>query len=961
MVLRNLNAGPSPDRNDEHRLQKAAKANLLDHFYDYLEEPDWLEGVDLYHSGKVQDLKTYEGLILAKVIAANRAEVRLKIHPAGHCIQWIECTCRKNRTLGQYCEHIAAFMIHVDRERPELFGGLDSATPLKPPAPPKKPRAADKALGDLGDGEKKRPLSGATQTIIDHLKGNIHGLSLIGRGPALRVRIEIKPGHLTHYDLGLDAAAGFLRAHPNLDTATQDVRALIVSDEKVEMGTRLTQPDPERIVAERVVMLPLPRNSHISVDPRLTTEQGSYLRIAVGQDSHVQDYLVVPMKTANKFMGTEGFFLPGVGYYKINQLVTSTAWGELPLSKTFKDDDAAELVHRGFAEFAVVGPLYLDSVLQQTTVVEAPKLGNIHIIGEEGGWFRLDLHYGAGKGSISMAALMKQYRGKRRKFIRSGDTWMKIPDFVTAHQWELSDDGESVKVDAMGLMRLKAAVGDFDAFVGSKKAVNEIRNRLEFVPESSSPVLQDTGIHLREYQDMGLRWLWWLFKNGLHGLLADEMGLGKTHQAMALMAAIFKEKPNARFLVICPTTVLDHWTDKIEQFANLLGGVKYHGTRRMSALGEVLGPHATKHTLVTSYGVMLRDIRQLCAQQWDALILDEAHFVKNNDTATYQAACKLPSRIRICLTGTPMENHLGELKNLFDFLVPGYLGSDEYFRQTFMTPLAQGESHETTLALQKLIHPFKMRRTKSQVLKDLPAKVEDLRHCALSDEQVKMYRDVVAMKAQPLIEQLQDEKSPVPYLHVFATLTMLKQICDHPALMTDAPDYKKHHSGKFDLLIELLDEAFGSDHKVVIFSQYVGMIKLITAYLTDKGIGHSVLTGQTRNRGAVIKAFQTDPNLKVFCGSLLAGGIGIDLTAASVVIHYDRWWNATKENQATDRVHRIGQNKNVQVLKLVTRGTLEEKIDRMIQNKRALFEKFLDQDEEVFKTLSRQELIDLLR
>jgi SNF2 family DNA or RNA helicase len=358
---------------------------------------------------------------------------------------------------------------------------------------------------------------------------------------------------------------------------------------------------------------------------------------------------------------------------------------------------------------------------------------------------------------------------------------------------------------------------------------------------------------------------------------------------------------------------------------------------------------------------MLRDVRHLGAQKWEAVILDEAHFVKNNDTATYQAACRLNSRIRVCLTGTPMENHLGELKNIFDFLVPGYLGSDDYFRRNFLTPLERSEKPETELALQKLIHPFKMRRTKENVLPDLPAKVEDLRHCALSEEQVKLYREIVAMKAAPLVQQLQDEANPIPFLHVFATLTMLKQVCDHPALLKDKGDYRQHESGKFELLKELLEEALGSGHKVVIFSQYVGMIEIIRSHLESVGVGHVVLTGQTRNRGDLIKSFQTDPSLKVFIGSLLAGGIGIDLTAANVVIHYDRWWNASKENQATDRVHRIGQIKNVQVLKLVTRGTLEEKIDRMIRSKQALFEKFLDKDEEVFKSLSRQELIDLLQ
>lgn len=946
-------------------MQKATKANLLDHFYDHLEEEDWLSGVDLYQAGRVLDLSTFEGLISGRVqgMTSGKAEVRLKIHPGGHCIQWIECTCRKNRALGQYCEHIAAFMIHVDRERPELFGGLDTSMPLKPPVAPRRPRGIQ-AVAEIDTAAKARA-AGATQTIIDHLKGNIQGVSLLAHGPTLRVRIEIKPGHLTHYDLSLDAAAKFLQSGPNLDTATSEVRALKVFSEEAELGTRIRQVEAEKIVADRVIALKQPRRGRLEPEGslKLAHEIGPYHRVAADDpEGHEGTYLFIAMKAAAKHVGAEYFFLPGQGFFPLRRQGSAGAWNELPLTRTFKDDDAAEFARGYFTEYVGAGPVYLDAALKGPVIMEAPELSEIQILDEGNGWFRLDPRYGQGKAQISMVELMRQWRKKRRQYVKSGDVWLKIPEFVTEHEWQLDDDGEAIKVDALGLMRLKAAIGDFDQFVGSRRLLDKIRDRLEFEPETTTPVVHDTKISLRHYQDTGLRWLWWLFKNNLHGLLADEMGLGKTHQAMALMAAILKEKPDARFLVICPTTVLDHWLDKIEEYAPALRPLKFHGPKRTSSLNDLdgSGPQS-RRTLVTSYGVMLRDVRQLGSRTWDAMVLDEAHFVKNNDTATYQAACRLKSRIRICLTGTPMENHLGELKNLFDFLVPGYLGSDEYFRRTFLAPLEQHSDPEATLALQKLIHPFKMRRTKEQVLPDLPAKVEDLRHCSLSDEQVKMYRDVVAMKAAPLVQQLKDDANPIPFLHVFATLTLLKQICDHPALLADDADYTKRESGKFELLKELLEEALGSGHKVVIFSQYVGMIDIITRYLKSQGIGHVTLTGQTRNRGEVIKAFQTDPSLKVFCGSLLAGGIGIDLTAASVVIHYDRWWNATKENQATDRVHRIGQNKNVQVLKLVTRGTLEEKIDRMIQGKAALFEKFLDQDEDVFKTLSRQELIELLQ
>lgn len=945
-------------------MSKDKKVNLLDHFYDHLDEDDWLDGVDLYQAGRVSNLETYDGLIMAKVSphSAPGAEVRLKIHPAGHCIQWIECTCRKNRSQGLYCEHIAAFMVHVDRERSELFAGLDHSMPLKPPAASKR-RTVASLVGDMAStaSEAKTRGNNATQTIIDHLKGGIQSVSLLAHGPTLRVRIEIKPGHLTHYDLTLDQAAKFLASHPKIDNATAEVRDLRVFDTEIELGTRIQQPEPEKIIADRIVALRQPKSFKIDADviAKLKAEYGKFKRITVDDRDGLEElFLCLPYKSAAKYIGEEYFFMPTLGYFRLNRKLTSSLWSELPLSRTYKDDDAAIFAKEGFREYVSASPIYLDESLKNPVILDAPNLHEIEIISEEDGWFRLDPRYGQGKSSISMVELMLQHRKKRRKFLRSGDVWMKIPDFITEHNWELDDAGTAIKVDALGLLRLKAAIGEFDRFVGSKKALQNIKSNLQFHSETAPPVHQDSKLHLRSYQDLGLRWLWWLYRNGLHGLLADEMGLGKTHQAMGLLSAIQKENPNGKFLVICPTTVIDHWLDKLEQFAPNLAPIKYHGAKR-SALLQTL--QVNKSTLLTSYGIVLRDIKYLTSRKWDAVILDEAHLIKNNDTATYQAVCKLNSRIRLCLTGTPMENHLGELKNLFDFLVPGYLGSDDYFRKNFINKMEVGQAPETELALQKLIHPFKMRRTKDQVLPDLPAKVEDIRNCTLAESQVKLYREIIALKAKPLVQQMQDSASPIPYLHVFATLTLLKQICNHPALLDEEPDYKRHESGKFELLKELLEEALGSGHKIVIFSQYVGMIKLITRYLADQGIGHVELTGQTKDRGEIIKKFQTQPELKVFCGSLLAGGVGIDLTAASVVIHYDRWWNASKENQATDRVHRIGQNKNVQVLKLVTRGTLEEKIDKMIQGKQALFEKFMDRDEEIFKTLSRQELIDLLQ
>jgi SNF2 family DNA or RNA helicase len=256
------------------------------------------------------------------------------------------------------------------------------------------------------------------------------------------------------------------------------------------------------------------------------------------------------------------------------------------------------------------------------------------------------------------------------------------------------------------------------------------------------------------------------------------------------------------------------------------------------------------------------------------------------------------------------------------------------------------------------VHPFKLRRTKAEVLSDLPEKVEDVRYCQLGAEQRQLYQQALKLKGQPILDALTNSSTHVPYVHVFAVITFLKQICNDPGLVH--PEYENVPSGKLELFDEILEEAIESNQKVVVFSQYAKMVSRLSNRLTKKGIKHVSLTGQSTKRGDLIASFQNDPEIRVFLGSLLAGGTGIDLTAASVVIHFDRWWNAAKENQATDRIHRIGQQRNVQVFKLVTRGTLEEHIDQIIERKRMTFEKYVEEDSEAFKNLSRDDLVKLL-
>jgi superfamily II DNA or RNA helicase len=938
---------------------------LLERFYQYLEESDWLAGIDLYQGGKVLDVESHENLLLGLVSVPpqGKMEVRLKIHPERRCIQWMECTCRKNRAQNKICEHIAAVMIHLDRESPETLAKLDPQMPLRPPVGGKKPRANPDAVAMAGE-EKARAVAvkGAAQTILAHSRGGIQGVALLAGGPNLRVRMELKPGHLTYYDLDLDAAADFIAAHPRLESASPEVRALQVYETPVEFGTWARQEDPERLVAERVIALSRGIRKPKDDEERAGALKGSAMararRLAAGEETLRDEWWeFFPVKGASKYIGERWIFIPGRGWWPLRRDARFGAWADAPMTRTYKDDEAATLVRDRYETFLGYGTVWLDEALSETDVVDASSLTQVRVADESDGWFMLDPRYGQGLETVSMVELMKHWRKKRRKFMRSGKSWVRVPDFVTEHEWQLDESGNFLKVDALGLIRIKAGMGEFDGFVGSRKMLDTLRQRTEWVPLEDHPSLEHTRLSLRHYQSVGVNWLWWLYNNHLHGLLADEMGLGKTHEAMALMSILQSRAKRAKFMVVCPTTVLDHWLDKIERFCPNLRAMKYHGPKRESSLRAFQEEY---DVMLTSYGVLLRDIADLEKMPWEVTILDEAHLVKNNNTSTYQSACRLRSRFRLCLTGTPMENHLGELKNIFDFLVPGYLGSDEYFRKQILSPLKQGGAVQVEHQLQRLIHPFKMRRTKDQVLPDLPPKVEDIRHCALSEEQVKLYREIVELKGRPLLAQMREEGQPVPYMHVFAVITMLKQLCDHPALISGR-GAAAHESGKFEVLKELLEEALGSGHKVVVYSQYVGMIAMIEEYLRENAIPCAVLTGQSRDRGKIVARFQEDPECKVFVCSLLAGGVGIDLTAASVVIHFDRWWNASKENQATDRVHRFGQNKNVQVLKLVTRGTLEEKIDRMIASKRELFEKYMDHDEDVFKSMTRQELMELLQ
>lgn len=470
--------------------------------------------------------------------------------------------------------------------------------------------------------------------------------------------------------------------------------------------------------------------------------------------------------------------------------------------------------------------------------------------------------------------------------------------------------------------------------------------------------LQGLSSHLRLYQQRGLQWLWFLYLNGLSGLLCDDMGLGKTHQTMALMAAMKNHRPKEKllFLVICPTSVIYHWQEKLACFLPNMKVYMHHGPTRKKKHSFSEGIY------LTTYGTLRSDQKIFSEVLFDLAIFDEIQMAKNSQTGLHKALLTLSSKMVIGLTGTPIENQLLELKALFDIVLPGYLPKKSVFVEEFVNPIEKMMDQEKRLKLQALVKPFTLRRKKSEVLQELPEKTIDKAYCDLSLEQQELYERILQERRLALLQNLQDPEQSVPYLSIFTLLSHLKRICNHPALhLKDVEHYQKYSSGKWDLFEELLTEALESSQKVVVFSQYLQMLDIFKLYLKNKQIEFAEIRGSTQDRAEQIRFFQENSNCRIFLGSLKAAGVGIDLTAASMVILYDRWWNAAKEEQAIDRVHRFGQKRPVQVFKLITKNSIEEKIDLMIQKKGRLLEDIVATDDQaLLKTFSREELIQLL-
>jgi SNF2 family DNA or RNA helicase len=611
------------------------------------------------------------------------------------------------------------------------------------------------------------------------------------------------------------------------------------------------------------------------------------------------------------------------------------------------------------------GNVVLDGPLSDLSIFREFDRMEIALDALQRSWYWLSIHYGFGNETVTLADILEARR-EGKSYLEMQNGWINIQSeaFRALEKIESQNepgDGKrsgKVRISAVNLFQLLSSFDKPVHIKGQEDRARILKRLLALAPIKPWIPVKGMTTSLRPYQVKGVDWLRFLFENQLGGILCDDMGLGKTHQAMALMVWLKeKQKIKEPFLVVCPTTVISHWHHKIQEHAPGLKAIVYHGGDRKIEKGALRGK-----ALLTSYGILRNDILDLQKIPFSLVVFDELQNLKNRDTQSYQAAALLQPQMRLGLTGTPIENSLLELKSLFDLVLPGYMGSDEEYTTRYLSHEENADSNPGLAHLRKSIAPFTLRRLKIDVLEELPEKIEDVRTCQLSDMQVTLYREALSTKGASLVAQLESNPRQLPYIHIFALLNLLKRICDHPALaLNKIDDYQSFESGKWELFQELLFETLDSGRKIVVFSQYLGMIAMMEHLLANLDITFVTLTGASENRGEIVRRFNEDPDCRVFLGSLKAGGTGIDLVGGSTVLHYDRWWNAAREDQATDRVHRIGQKQAVQVFKLVTEGTLEEKIAAIIERKRRLMNAVVQADNpNLSKIFTREELMDLL-
>lgn len=573
-------------------------------------------------------------------------------------------------------------------------------------------------------------------------------------------------------------------------------------------------------------------------------------------------------------------------------------------------------------------------------------------------WFDIHADISFGDQKVSLRQLQKSVANKSRFIELSDGTQGILPQEWLEKFSNYFRSGE-IRENSIRSSKTNFQIIDelFEQEVLSKEVQEEIMLYKEklanFQSISSVKIPKKLKTTLRDYQKEGLNWLNFLDEFGFGGCLADDMGLGKTVQIIAYFLAQHEKGNKGTNLVVLPTSLLFNWQKELDKFApNLRYHVLYGVNRNTEKLNL-----SKYHILLTTYGTLLSDIQWLKEQNFNIIVLDESQAIKNPNSKRYKAVRLLQGRQRLVLTGTPVENNTFDLYAQLSFAVPGLLGGAKRFASDYSTPIDKFQDSKRAQELQRKIHPFVLRRTKKQVALELPEKTEMTVYCEMGTEQKRVY-DSYKLEFQKYLSGLDESELHSSSLHVLQGLTKLRQICNSPSLLSDE-EYYGDDSAKLTELMEQIN-TLKDEHKIIVFSQFVGMLDLIKGRLDKEGINYAYLTGQTKDRQEQVDRFQEDKAVRVFLISLKAGGTGLNLTQAEYVFLVDPWWNPAVENQAIDRAYRIGQENRVIAVRLVTPDSIEEKIIELQQRKRQLADELIHADGSMLKQLTKDDLMAML-
>lgn len=627
------------------------------------------------------------------------------------------------------------------------------------------------------------------------------------------------------------------------------------------------------------------------------------------------------------------------------------------------DEDVAELLAETAQRLAAAGvdlhwPRSLGRALTARAAITSADGPPSDLPGFFGGGATLDFSWQVALGNDPLTeAELDQLAEATRPVVRLRDQWMLIdPDLARKARERILKPVTAI--DALGVALTGSTEIDGRQITVTPTAwLDDLRARIADPDRVDEPIDAPAGLHatLRDYQLRGLRWLARMTSLGLGGCLADDMGLGKTITLISLHLHRRQSPGTAGpTLVVCPASLLGNWEREIQRFAPGTPVRRFHGSSR--SLDD-----AREGFVLTTYGTLRRDAVRLAEHRWGLVVADEAQHVKNPSSSTAKALRTVPSRARVALTGTPVENNLSELWAILDWTTPGLLGRLGTFRSQWATPIEADKDEEVAARLAKLVRPFLLRRRKSDpgIAPELPPKTETDQPVSLTREQVVLYEATV----RELMAEVQASDRMARRGLIVKLLTGLKQICNHPAqyLKEPADARLNGRSGKLELLDELLETILAEDGAVLVFTQYVAMARLLERHLSDRGIGTQLLHGGTpvAKREEMVERFQAG-EVPVFLLSLKAAGTGLNLTRADHVVHYDRWWNPAVEDQATDRAYRIGQTRPVQVHRLIAEGTIEDRIATMLTTKRELADAVLATGEAALTELSDTDLANLV-